>query len=274
MNKNDILRSDLLDIIFDRRNKAYGAYNLRKYYPGRLMKSLVLVFSGVIVLCAFRFLPKKEELTTVIYEMPDPEMGNMPEKPKPKEPEIIKEQPAAKKTPPPLSAVFTSSIKIVHNKDSATELHDLTDLAISNVTNTNVNPGTPQVVTPGDNPGTVITPVTPPEPVFNPAVPIENPDVAPAYPGGMDALRKFLERHLTNPRDMEEGETVSVKVRFVVGYDGRLQSFETVQDGGREFNNEVMRVLKKMPEWVPGKTRGGKNVAVYYTIPVKFVPAN
>jgi len=89
----------------------------------------------------------------------------------------------------------------------------------------------------------------------------------------MDALRRFLQRNLTNPKEMEEGEEVNVKIKFVVGYDGRLQSFITVQDGGEEFNKEVIRVLKKMPMWEPGKSNG-QNVAVYYTIPVKFVSAN
>jgi protein TonB len=92
----------------------------------------------------------------------------------------------------------------------------------------------------------------------------------PSYPGGMDALRKFLERNLENPRDMEEGEVANVKVKFVVGFNGELQSFVTVQDGGDEFNREVMRVLKKMPNWLPGKAKG-QNVSVFYTIPVKFI---
>ena len=56
----------------------------------------------------------------------------------------------------------------------------------------------------------------------------------------------------------------------MVGYDGVLKGFETVEDGGKAFNQEVIRVLKKMPTWIPGKT-SGENVSVYYTIPVKFV---
>jgi len=95
----------------------------------------------------------------------------------------------------------------------------------------------------------------------------------PSYPGGMDALRNFLVRNLENPRDMEEGEVANVKVKFVVGSNGELQSFVTVQDGGNEFNREVMRVLKKMPNWVPGKSKG-QNVSVFYTIPIKFISAD
>jgi len=63
---------------------------------------------------------------------------------------------------------------------------------------------------------------------------------------------------------------IAVKIKVVVGYDGKLKIFELVQDGGIEFNNEVIRVLKKMPAWLPGKSRG-QNVSVYYTIPVKFI---
>jgi protein TonB len=59
----------------------------------------------------------------------------------------------------------------------------------------------------------------------------------------------------------------------VVGFDGKLQRFAVVKDGGDIFNREVIRVLKKMPDWVPGKS-GGENVAVNFTIPIKFVPAD
>ena len=94
-------------------------------------------------------------------------------------------------------------------------------------------------------------------------------EVMPVYPGGNEALRKFLERNLKTPESAESGQTISVKMRFVVGFDGTLKSFETIQDGGAEYNNEVIRVLKKMPQWIPGKTKG-ENVSVYFTIPVKF----
>lgn len=95
----------------------------------------------------------------------------------------------------------------------------------------------------------------------------------PSYPGGMNALRKFLVRNLENPKDMKEGEVANVKLKFMVGYNGELQSFETLQDGGNEFNREVMRVLKKMPNWAPGKSKG-QNVSVFYTIPIKFISAD
>ena len=98
-------------------------------------------------------------------------------------------------------------------------------------------------------------------------------DVLPSYPGGMDALIKFLQKHLQTPDEIREGEIVNVRIRFVVGYNGKLQGFVTLLDGGSAYNNEVVRVLKRMPDWVPGKSNG-ENVSVYYTIPVKFESVN
>ena len=62
---------------------------------------------------------------------------------------------------------------------------------------------------------------------------------------------------------------MSVKIKFVVNYSGKLESFDVLKSGGMEFDNEVLRVLKKMPLWIPGKNNG-ENVSVYYVVPVKF----
>jgi periplasmic protein TonB len=265
-----IMKSDILDIIFENRNKAYGAYYLRKFYSNRVFKSLAYTLTGVIVLSAFTLIPEKknyrvnDDMETILSQIA-PEL-----KEKPKEPEKIKEQPK----PKPPTVTYNIPV-IVKNVDSIKPLIEITDTtAIANTT----DPGEPGVK------ATVGGPVEGgeggPKEGGEPAVtqvdkitPTETAEQMPEFPGGIDALRRFLQRNLTNPKELEENETVSVKVRFVVGYDGKLKSFETVQDGGEEFNKEVMRVLKKMPEWVPGKTKG-QNVSVYYTIPVKFVPEN
>ncbi len=269
-----ILKSDVLDIIFENRNKAYGAYSLRKFYNNRLLKSLGFMMAGVVLLSAFTFIPETKMSSDNLIETSGPITLSEVEKPV-KEPEKPKEQPQPQKNNV-ATVKSTTNIKIVPATVDVPPIDAITDsLQIADVTS-NGTPGNQPIVgtvTGGDggNPGGTGT-----EPFTEPAVDIITPkftaDVMPEYPGGINALRKFLQRNLTNPRDMEENEQVSVKVRFVVGYDGKLKSFEVAQDGGEEFNKEVVRVLKKMPEWVPGKTKG-QNVSVYYTIPVKFVPA-
>jgi periplasmic protein TonB len=268
-----ILKSDVLDILFENRNKDYGAYNLRKFYDNRLMKSVAVMIGFVVVLSAFTFIPKKkmvaengmyDTITTSI-----PPVDKKPEKKEPKEKNKTIEKPVTTKKD-------VANIVITRDKADTVQTIDEKD-KIASTTNIVPDSEGPGVIKPfggesggGGEKGPDIV-IAKPEIDIN--TPTYSPDIMPSYPGGMEALRKFLQRNLNNPKEMEEGEEVSVKVKFVVDYDGKLQSFITVQDGGEEFNKEVVRVLKKMPNWVPGKTNG-QNVSVYFTIPVKFVPAN
>jgi periplasmic protein TonB len=269
-----ILKSDVLDIIFEHRNKSYGAYNLRKFYDNRLMKSIAVTMGIVTLLSAFTFIsPKKEEAEKIVFETTAGYIKPLEKKPEIKEKKVV--PPATQK--PVDSKRFISKMAIIKDSVPPIDAIKLNDV-ISNVTTKAPDGGgevpvvgkTPGESGPGGGGGTGDKPA---EPAIDINTPIFVAEIMPAFPGGMDGLRKFLERNLTNPRDLEEGEAISVKVRFVVGFDGKLKSFETVQDGGAEFNKEVIRVLKKMPDWIPGKSRG-QNVSVYYTIPVKFVSVN
>lgn len=263
MNAESILKTDLLDIVFENRNKEYGAYNLRKLYPGRVKRSLLLVFLMVAVFCVYAILPSKTAKTLTVFEFEDPTLRNVkpPEKPAEK---IFKNKPAPRVNMHKL----TSSIVIAKPQDSVAELKDLPDevkIGGMDITGGIDNPPLETIEAAGAGDATALKPKATKS---NEA--IEAADIQPQFPGGINALRNFLERNLQNPKDLEDGETVAVKVKFIVGYDGVLQQFEIVQDGGAAFNNEVIRVLKKMPGWIPGKANG-KNVPVYYTIPVKFV---
>lgn len=277
MNNEAILKSDLLDILFDKRNKAYGAYNLRKFYNNRLIKSLAVMLTGVVVLSAFTFLPKKEKPILgidneglMVHTIKLPEKPLKKEKPKELPKNEVKQQPVEQR-------IFVNNIQITKapTVDTINTLIDGIVISTLNVTvpSTGGSP-TPVLLVPvvtGDGVG--IKPKPQPDLDVSKTFTENEVEVMPSYPGGMDALRKFLVRNLENPRDMEEGEVANVKVKFVVGSNGELQSFVTVQDGGDEFNREVMRVLKKMPNWVPGKSKG-QNVSVFYTIPIKFISAD
>lgn len=60
MDRNMIMKSNVLDIIFEKRNKLYGAYNLRKFYPGRLKIALGFMFITAIAFSAFTLLPERD----------------------------------------------------------------------------------------------------------------------------------------------------------------------------------------------------------------------
>lgn len=274
MKSENILNSDLLDIVFDNRNKAYGAYELRKHYKRRLVKALAIAFvmaAGVVTMVMFI---KKEK--AAIFEIPDSELAVLKVVEIPKEKPAEPKKPAAPKppsAPKPLDQQkWVSKIEITKRPEEATKLsNDLDKVAISNITKGG-EPYKGEVFVPEpikiDAQGNGL----PKAPAVDRETPQLTADVMPAFPGGMAALRKFLEKNLQNPEDMNEGEVISVKIKFVVGYDGKLKGFQIIEDGGDVYNKEVIRVLKKMPEWVPGKANG-ENVSVYYTIPVKFTAA-
>ena len=263
MNSNAILSSDVLDIIFDNRNKNYGAYNLRKFYPDRVKTSLFIMLGMAVVFSAFTLLPDKKKgivnpwdnggMIVKSYELPK-------EKEQPKQKQQVVTKTSQQK--------LLSSMRMVDEIDSADVLHDITDMQIGSTT---------FITTPQDGivgiqsglPTVSDVPASPALPEVGNTIPVDNPDVPPAFPGGNKKLIEFLQNNLHSPEEI--GETVQVQIKFVVGYDGNLQTFDVTKDGGAAFNNEVIRVLKKMPQWVPGK-KGGHNVPAYFYLPVKFTP--
>lgn len=110
----------------------------------------------------------------------------------------------------------------------------------------------------------------------SPKIKSDNPDEPifmvveemPSYPGGMDALIKFI-----NDNIREEAKTKGVAgrviVQFTVDKDGSVTSPEVVRSVHPDLDKEALRIVGKMPKWNPGKQRG-KAVAVKYTVPITF----
>lgn len=268
MKTDSILQADVLDIIFENRNKDYGAYTLRKYYNNRLYKAMGITFCAAGIVCAFSFFQKHpQEIfhTTRETELTTPPVikDKKPEKPKERQqPQIPAPQKEKTET-----QKFEGNFKITEDPDIADIPNLIEDVAIGGENAT----GEPSDIVPviQKEPNGIASKPDSSVISVDRVTPLNVAEIMPAYPGGMEALRKFLEKNLSNPQDLNEEQTISVKIKFVVGYDGKLKDFQIVEDGGAAFNNEVIRVLKKMPAWIPGKTKG-ENVSVYFTIPVKF----
>ena len=269
MNSELIMKSDVLDILFENRNKLYGAYALRKFYNSRLTKSINITLTTVAILCAFTFLPKKDAGLITYKEITMAHINP------PKAPEVKNELPKPK---PVKSAAFLPHninrpliVSDIHKADTIQYIQPTNVSGPVNILK-NGSDGLAIIGAPSNGNGTDGQPQAATTQPADISKPVDNPEIAPIFPGGMNALRRFLQNNLVNPTEME-GEMVSVTIRFVVGYDGKLQNFTIVKDGGQLYNNEVIRVMQKMPQWIPGRSNG-KNVAVYLSIPVKFVPAD
>ena len=93
----------------------------------------------------------------------------------------------------------------------------------------------------------------------------------PEFPGGQQALFKYLSENVKYPVIAQEnGIQGRVICQFVVNRDGSIVDVEVVRSGGDpSLDKEAVRVIKSMPKWKPGKQRG-KPVRVKYTVPVNF----
>ncbi len=96
-------------------------------------------------------------------------------------------------------------------------------------------------------------------------------ETMPEFPGGQQALFKYLSENVKYPAIAQEnGIQGRVICQFVVNKDGGIVDVEVVRSGGdASLDKEAVRVIKSMPKWKPGKQRG-KAVRVKYTVPVNF----
>lgn len=275
MTTNEILSADLIDIVFDKRNKEYGAYVLRKKYSLRLLTALSagIFLAGLFVLAvlagtnkkrpAASVLPRNEGIVIRTVELPRMEI-------KAQEPPVKTEKIAAKKKTVPVATIrFTTPPRIKKDKEVSQPMPEqpaLEHAQIGTVT-TEGKPSDGTVETAATQSGTA-----PEEPVMNAPVQPEfrSEEKAPLFPGGPEALKQFMARNLGSPGSLETGEKVLVQVRFVVNKDGGVSGFEIIKSGGAEYDREVVRVCRKMPRWIPA-SQNGIPVPVNYVLPVTFI---
>ena len=265
MNSESILQSNLLDILFENRNKDYGAYVLRKESNKRLRTALFGMLGLVLIFCVLQTFKRSLHFIPPPPTIYDPHILIAVNP-------LINIKPAVQphsniiphsSTPSFPPEIVKNNVPILADHTPEPSTQSLNIPAGNSAVTTGISNGTPS-----RDSGTSIEPIKE-KPMVDKSLPMDHPDIIPQYPGGINALLKFLKSNLHSPDDLDA--EVQVRVRFVVNYDGTLMKFDVTQSGGEVFDNEVVRVLKKMPKWIPGKSNGD-NVAVWYTVPIKFTP--
>lgn len=273
MKQHEILKADLLDILFEHRNRDYGAYVLRRNYSKRLLTALGTGLSlAALLLFAAANGPDKKQLTkqTVREEMLIRELVVQPKKnDPPKALEIPKKKSAPKPVVKTAQAKYVNQFDIKKDELVKTTVNTVESLKDKTISETDI------VGKPADD----IVKITEPAETGN-GTSGPNPGEKPLnfeavergaeFPGGLQALHRFLANNLRTPDDLESGAKKLVKVRFRVEADGSVLGFEIMESGGKEYDNEVLRVCKKMPRWTPA-FQNGINVPVSFMIPVTFL---
>lgn len=271
MEAKQILNSDFLDLLFEGKNQEYGAYALRRQYQRRLAKALtgtlILVLVAIVIFAINNYMAKEAALhpkpvvADVHIQNVDIKQNNMPPPPPPPPaPEPPKVKPQVQYTPP--QVVKDNEVK---PNEQPPDLDKIKNQAISTVTKAgDVNGIDPGLVA---DKGTGVVAAAPAENKVFTFV-----EQMPSFPGGEDALMKYLHDHIHYPPvARENGIQGTVVVQFIVGPDGTIRDVTTVgKTLGGGLEQEAMHVVKGMPRWLPGK-QNGRAVNVQYSLPVRFV---
>ena len=256
--KLDLLKNEWLDIVFEGRNKSYGAYDLRKSDTKTTTRALVL---GAVI---FSFLVSIPLLASLIPESSDDDM-NMDKK-------IVtvklppKEKPKENLPPPPPPPPKVDQVKFVVAKaeevvEEPPKIKEIVDKKLGAET-IKGDPDAELTVEPVGN-GDV---VEEDNSIYNTA----GIEVKPDFPGGMEKFYKFVGKNYQVPE--EEGLKGKVFVSFVVEKDGSLTDIKVIRDIGYGTGKEAIRVLKSCPKWNPGE-QNGKKVRVLYSLPINIQSA-
>lgn len=259
MTNKEILQSDLLEILFENRNKEYGAYTLRRNYNHNMGIALGCALSIVVVLILFNSFSEKNGGNIIKSKPSDPvkltDYNQHPEKPI--KPEIR-----------PVKQVKNVGIKIVPYEVPQPEVPDQSQFNEAVISDKNEQGVTPIGMENGIDAPEISDPAT--EQSKHENTIIDKREIAASYPGGPQAFSDFLSRNLIAPEELESGEKKTVMVRFLVDVDGYISKIEIIQSAGKNFDKEVIRVLHKMPKWNPAEQNGHK-VAIAFSQPVTFV---
>jgi protein TonB len=268
MNAEQILSAGVLDILFEGRNKSYGAYPLRKYYHRRLLIAVILIITiSTLFFGLINLVRETAPLSPAWYVVnTDPTLAQIINE----APKLDLPKPSASKSTVAASAAAGNDVnsRNLNFTDDASRLKTDPPAITGPELQPSVGTGTIASGEGFGSPGPVISSGTTIPKIDSIEGPVMNPEVMPSFPGGEKALIRFLQRNLHIPEALEPGSDVHIMAQFVINVDGKLTSVTT---NGNEtvFDREVRRVINKMPEWIPGKTNG-KSVACYFQVPVVF----
>ena len=275
----DLTKNGWCDLIFEGRNKQYGAYKLRTQTGKRNLKAIITI-AILAALCIVLFYIKagydayqaahaKNENVTEISALNQPKKKEAKVERKvqvEEKKEVVKEVKSSIKFTAP---VIKKDAEVKPEEEMKTQ---------DQIMQTNTAIGALDVKGNSDQ-GEIlkVTQRVETEPVKTeaPKPEVENKvfDVVeqmPSFPGGQSALMQYLQSNVKYPVVAQEnGVQGRVVVSFVVERDGSITDVQVVRSVDPSLDSEAQRVVRSMPKWIPGK-QNGQAVRVKYNVPVSF----
>lgn len=274
MAKIDLISRDWTEMVFEGRNKEYGAYRLRKNAGKRNLYSLITIFIAALAIWGGISLVKfVESRTKSVAQTSVAELSalNQPKK----KAEVKQQQKVKLEQPEKVVERVKSSVKFtapVIKKDDEVKPEDELKTQ-EELMNTKTAIGALDVKGNDDAGGEVLKlkeAVAQPEPKPEVEKVFDVVEQMPSFPGGPSALMEWLSNNVKYPVVAQEnGVQGRVVVSFVVERDGSITDVKVVRGVDPSLDKEASRVVRAMPRWIPGK-QNGSAVRVKYNVPVAF----
>ncbi len=272
-------QSAYLEIIFKNKNKDYGAFELRKNYQNRAGKSLTI---ALFIITSFLLI---QYFSTILFNVNGKKIIDFIDKNEDKV--IIKEIVFEKiKTEKPKIDLPTTNKKVplsgnivnqnnfveqVNTSTSSTRIEQTT--ASSSTTTSSFN-GNSASGHGENNNGTGIGAVNSTTTLTNEKETTFEDfavDALPEFPGGENALIKYLSDKLEYPeKAIQRNKQGKVLIGFVVDKNGKIKDIEVLESMGKECDEEAIRVIRSMPKWKAGSVNG-QSVNVKFSVPINFI---
>lgn len=269
METNKILSADILDIIFEGKNKEYGAYELRKTYNKRITLALIITASLALLIFVGSIIAKNLEDNTVAQiEVKDLSLEEAPkeEKPPPPPPPPPKLPP-----PPPIQTIQFTPPKIVKDEEVVKPPVENEKLEEAKVDVKTVE-GVKDV-------GIVAPPQEEKSQVVEaPKAVAEDEDkvftkveIEASFPGGDGGWLRYVKKAIESNIDdlTEAGESGTCRVRFIVSKDGTVSNVEALTMKNSKLAEVAVNAIRKGPKWTPAQ-QNGRFVNAYREQPVTF----
>ncbi|MEO6869853.1 MAG: energy transducer TonB [Ginsengibacter sp.] len=269
MQTAEILSSSFLDILFENRNKDYGAYDLRRSYNKRLGKALsillgTLVFSATIF---FLFGKGKTDNPNIVWNTP-PNTTTVIIQPD----KIIIPQIKAVRPMVAIKTVQSSTPLIVKDNTNPLPPPDITEIENANI-GLKASTGNADIglINPPPNiPGSNILPVSIPRPEAEDSTYIKV-EIEASFPGGSSEWSKYLKKTIERHGDeFTSSDYGTCLIRFVVDKEGNVSDVKALTMEHSKLAELAVQAIKKGPRWIPAMQNGHK-VNAYRTQPITMI---
>lgn len=270
METNKILSADFLDILFEGKNKEYGAYELRKTYNRRIGTAMAITIGLILAVFITSAIAKKMEeqdaLTPMVVKDLELEQVKPDEPPPPPPPPPPKLPP-----PPPIKTIQFTPPKVVKDEEVVKPPPEVEELEEAKVDVKTVEGEKDLgiVAPPIEDAGKAIE--APPAKEEDEDKVFTKVEIEASFPGGEGAWRNYVSKAINNNIDelTEAGESGQCRVRFIVDKEGNVSDVEAITMKGTKLAEVAVNAIRKGPKWKPAQ-QNGRFVKAFREQPIQF----